>query len=233
MEVYKGEGRPEGGYRVNGNVVPSTTEILSRYKNSAALIQWAAKHGTAGVRDLMDEASAVGNAVHDAAELTIHYGREVGHKEVQRLLDPDELEQAKRSFGRWLKWFDQVPERLRWIETEVPYISERWGFAGTMDALAKRPEGLWIYDWKTSKTIGFDYILQMGAYGALVSEYFEVFPAGATIVRVDKAETPYAKEVETLEVRGAELRRATKCFLRLLRAFKEEESFLEYMGMTY
>ena len=229
----KGTGRPEGGYRdAQGAPVPSVTEILGRYKNSTALIHWAAREGRSGMKYKKDEASGVGNAVHDAAEITIHHGEQAGRIILERLLDEDEIAQADRAYERWLEWFRKNSD-VRWIETEVPYISERFNFAGTMDALAKTQRGLWIYDWKTSKTIGFDYVLQMGAYGILIADYFGIFPDGATIVRADKSEKPYNGGIEELSLNQTERRWASKCFLRLRRALSDEELFLEHLGRTH
>lgn len=247
--VIKGPGRPAGGqYMCTGAPVgtaypvPSVSEVLGRYKNSDGLIRWAARVGSAGMAASKIEATGVGGAVHDAIELTICGGAPAWGALARLEAKPQAFEMAARAFKAWLRWwggdttFSAPPQAWAWIETEMPYVSARHRFGGTLDALAVYDGCVILLDWKTSKYIGFDYVLQAGAYATLVAENSGEYPRRAIIVRADKRaprERKGAGALEACHMLPDELRWASKCFLRLARAYHEEQAFKEHLGLQW
>jgi hypothetical protein len=70
-----------------------------------------------------------------------------------------------------VRWAEQV--RPAWVETELPLVSERHRFAGCIDAIARcGPDlsDLWQIDFKTSKSVYPDHLLQIAAYDLLHEE---------------------------------------------------------------
>lgn len=164
FSTMRGTGRPDQYRTVEGKRVPSTTGILGRFKDSAGLLRWANAEGLAG-RKLYEDKSAtdIGTLVHSLVEQKIH-------GEPQTLKIPDEyVGQVHSAYTAFLAWFDAYEFEI--VATEVPLVSEQWQFGGTIDSVLRDKQGrLCIGDWKTSKAIYADYLLQLAAYGVLWNE---------------------------------------------------------------
>jgi hypothetical protein len=188
-----GGGRPaKGNYRLaDGTKVPSCTTITKRFAPSEGLIFWAWKQGNEGksLEEARDKAAAIGSNVHDAIEAWCG-GRsedECRQMLVSAAADDADAEKALRSFGGFLRW--AKANDLEIIATEVPMVSERHRFGGTVDAIAKIDGRVVVLDWKTGKgAIYAEHIVQIVAYGELwrertgdVAEEFHVLrPSKAT-----------------------------------------------------
>ena len=194
----------KGGYYLkDGTRVPSVTTILSRYKESGALIHWAAGQAAEYIarncpeqptkpgvlmlcerarreyRDVRDLAADAGTMAHAAVEAWVNGNPIVfsGQDEV--------VARAKRAFGSFLEWASQT--KLEITHTEVALISEKYKFGGTLDAMlvnGRRSLG----DVKTSNSIYADYLCQIAAYGVLWEENFPDQPidGGYHLFRFDK-----------------------------------------------
>jgi len=198
-------GRPTNGYYTKeGKRVPSVTTVLSRFKESGALIHWAAGQAAEYVsihcpreptreavlrlcddaknayREVKQQAADAGMLAHAAVENWIH-GLPVDFSGF-----PEEITgKAKTAFGSFLEWADQT--QLKVTETETSLVSEKYGFAGTMDAImirGKRACG----DWKSSSGIYPEYLIQVAAYGILWEENHPDMPidGGYHLIRFDK-----------------------------------------------
>jgi hypothetical protein len=167
-------GRPRGGYKLNdGTKIPSVTEVLGRFKDSTALIQWAHKLGKAGIdmHKEVKEAASIGSSLHKSIEKGViptdpHIGA---------------LYATWRGLG------------LPVEHHEVTLVSERLKTGGTIDAVS--PVGLLpgslpgrrIYDWKTSNRIYQDAVIQVAAYREIWNEKHPTDRVeDAVIVRIDK-----------------------------------------------
>jgi hypothetical protein len=166
--------RPKQGYRnAAGEKVPGTTTIIGRFKDSGALIQWAYKQGRlhedmshrgipnapAYLYDAVDKAAASGTVAHDLIE---HYILKA------EILESDD-KNASNAFAQFRHWLEQ--SRLRIVDTERPYVSEKYQFGGTIDALGEELNGDHVLvDWKTSNAVYTDYLIQLAAYALLLEE---------------------------------------------------------------
>jgi hypothetical protein len=174
----------KGGYFLKDGVtkVPSVTTVLGRFKESGGLIHWAWEQGKSGkdYREVRDSAADCGTMAHEAVEKWLQ-GEEF--KWVYPLSDV--TQRAQRAFAAFMEWAGQT--QLKVTHTEVPLISEKHKFGGTLDAMliqGKRSLG----DWKTSNKVYSEYLVQVAAYGILWEENFpnEPIEGGFHLLRFDK-----------------------------------------------
>ena len=165
MTIERGAGRPEAYRLKDGTRVPGVTTIISRFKDSGALLHWAFKQGQSGTKHLYEkaeEAADVGTLVHDTIEAKLH-GDPLPE------IPPDKKERvdsAMRAFESW-----REGRRLEIIATEVPLVSEDYRYGGTIDAVGREADGrLVLVDWKSSNAIYSDHLLQLSAYAELWDE---------------------------------------------------------------
>lgn len=147
----------------SGTRVPSVTTIIGKFKEAEGLMHWAWKMGSEGkdYREARDEAASTGTLAHTLVEKWIR-------KETPTLTGPKaSVMQARNAFNLFLKWAKQ--SKLRVTETEVPLVSEKYKFGGTLDAMLVQGE-LSLGDWKTSNHVYVDYLFQLAAYGLLWKE---------------------------------------------------------------
>lgn len=165
MTIERGRGRPTKYLLADGTQVRGVTTIIGRFKESGGLLQWAFQQGKSGAASLYekrDEAADVGTLCHDTIEARIH-GTDA---------PPIPAEMAERvasALSAYQEWFDA--SRMEIVATEVPLVSEKYRFGGTIDAIARDGKGrLCLLDWKTSNAVYADYAIQLAAYRQLWNE---------------------------------------------------------------
>lgn len=199
-----------GGYFLaDGSRVPSVTTVLGARKESGALINWAWKQGKAGLdyRATRDAAADAGTMAHAAVEAWIR------NKPFAFEGHPQVVENARRSFGAFLEWSEQM--RLTVTHTELPLISEKHRFGGTFDAIIVGNNRA-MADWKCSNGVYSDYLIQVAAYGILWEENFSDQPitGGFHLVRFDRTYGDFKHHW------WGELSRAGEAFLHLLAVYE-------------
>lgn len=173
--------RPKLGYRLaDGTPVPGTTSIISRFKDSGALLHWAFGQGKAAQRgeiislyDKRDEAAEAGTLAHAMVEahIVLKMGRE-GEQPELVLYGVDEkiAIQARAAFKAYLSWESMT--KLVIVEQEMQLVSEQYQFGGTPDAIGQINGELCLVDWKTSNGVYQDYLIQLAAYKHLWEEKY-------------------------------------------------------------
>lgn len=185
--------------------VPSVTQVLD-LMNKPALVQWAANATTeylrtrilAGqsydeialdemlndarfnFRKISSRAKSVGGLVHEwiEATLAILLGGE-------GIAPPFPInQQAANSCKAAMDWMSQ--HKFEPLQPEVKLYSRKHKVAGTMDWPAKVNGRLSIVDWKTSKGIYDEMILQVDAYACMYEEMTGERVQDCWIVRIDK-----------------------------------------------
>lgn len=175
-------------YNAEGKRVPSVTTIISNCKIGGIepLLIWANRCGQDGKshREEANKAADAGTCAHQMIEADIR-----GEKFDPEPFDYEALDTAKPCFEAYLKWKEQT--NLKLVQSEVRLVSEKYGFAGTMDALAQG-EQLVLGDWKTSGGVYPDYLIQLAAYQKLWEEYNPDQPitGGAYLLRISKQKHP-------------------------------------------
>lgn len=159
--------------------LPRVTEILKATEDPAAtdrLRKWQNKmdkvHGPGGAEKMSAEARQTGTNFHAHIENYIKTGESP---------EIPEEEQGRWEAGR------EIIQALRphIYSTEQPIQSDKYGYRGTLDALAF-PNCPQVVDWKTSKRVKKDawigdYKLQVTAYGLACRE-LGINAQGAQIV---------------------------------------------------
>lgn len=207
MELIQGSGRPESGYFAEGKRVPSVTTVIGSCKSASttdALMYWAWKLGKEGVdfRDRNKTAIGIGHLAHKMAEdfirklaLETHKGVEYEEAvyrtaEYIRMMttadDSHVLAKAKVAFEAFVEWIEMT--RATIVATEVPLVSQELQTGGTLDAILKVNDKLYIGDWKTSGGLYADYLCQIATYKLLWEECYPQYPitGGFHLIRFDK-----------------------------------------------
>lgn len=173
--INKGFDEASHTYAINGNVVPSVTQVL----NAVGFIDYS--HVPA---DVLSAAQVRGTHVHKA----IHYYLEYGYGEGG--LDLNTLDEAYHGyFNSALLYLESARLKpIRHPETNLS-IGVEWRFwdvdymtAGTVDYLAWDPDGaLSVNDWKTGHPEDVAAALQTGAYAFFARKH--LFPTMKREVR--------------------------------------------------
>lgn len=177
---------PTQPYLIDGERVPGTTTILSRFKESGALMWWAWDQGRQGkdFRETKQAAADAGTIAHLMVECDI-YGAPFDASPYA----PELLDKAHGAFKGYLEWKQQT--QLQVVESEVALVSRAYRYGGTLDAVAVRGS-LALLDWKTSNGVYADYLLQLAAYGQLWNEHHPDQPltGGFHLLRFGKPDHP-------------------------------------------
>ena len=192
MLIERGPGRPKR-YELDGKEVPSVTTIISRFKRSDKLMDWAWRQGLQGKnwRTTRDRAAGGGSDVHNAIEMDIH-----GEQWQPNPHNTDQTDKVYRALEAFRQWKQE--EGLVWVATELPMVSAKHKFGGTMDGMLRNGDYCQVFDIKTSKSVYEDHILQLGAYSLLWEEVKKLPVNGGLILRVhggsdDGEEVPCTK----------------------------------------
>lgn len=148
----------------SGNYVPSVTTILDCYPKPAAFYDWLKKVGE-DADTIRDEAGDRGSTVH---KLTERYdaGEEVNLIDEAGNIDYKLIEWAM--FERYVEFRRRF--ELQVIHSELHLLSDKLGFAGTLDRVIQFNGRVLIIDIKTSNSLYDHYWLQMAAYKQLLAE---------------------------------------------------------------
>ena len=196
----------------DGKRVPSVTTVLGRFKDAGPLMHWAWECGKDGkdFRAERDKAADAGTLAHAAVEAHVR------GKTVEWSGEPEVVGRAQKAFGAFLEWADQT--RLVVDKTELPLVSEKYGFGGTFDAILLRTKRA-MGDWKSSNGIYGEYLAQLAAYGILWEENFpdEPLEGGFHLCRFDKTHGDFTHKW------WGELDAGRKYFLSLREAYEYDK----------
>lgn len=181
-------------YEYQNIQVPRVSKILDEAIGKNGLITWAARVGYKKMNEIKDKALRVGSATHELIEeyLTTNKqpGAKIGYVSSKYDLDERELESAITSFNNFKFWYDNFTSSgntLEVIGLEVPVVCPWYG--GTIDMIANINGQNFIIDFKTSKQISMEYLLQTCSYAWMVnSGYCTICDKveGIGILRFDK-----------------------------------------------
>lgn len=154
----------------DGTPVKGSTTIIGRFKESGGLIWWACRQGQQNPD--MDPSEAlyggreaeIGTIVHSMVEAKIKGGN-ADKILTDSDLSPIHREKAQSGFDAYLQW-----ERLTNLEIthqEIMLVCPKYGFGGRPDAIGTIEGEPCLVDWKTSKAVYSDYLIQLASYGWL------------------------------------------------------------------
>ncbi len=161
-------------YVIEGAEYPSVTTILGLLDKSDALIGWATKcmqdyiltkkdeyedfetlikEARYKFREASQDAMDVGSEVHRLIEEYIKDGKDpIGKMD----------ERVENGFLAFLEWEKQY--KPEWLASEKKVYSIEYGYAGTIDAIARINNKIYVIDFKSSKAIYDEYEFQLAAY---------------------------------------------------------------------
>ena len=147
----------------DGTQVPGGSTISKLGDDPGALIHWAWKLGCEGknYRDVSKEACDIGTLAHFYIECFLN-------NQVADLSDytQEERDKALLCYHKFLDWWDE--QHLEKVATEIQLVNEAYRYGGTIDLIAKKPNGDHVLiDFKTSKKISDSYWRQAAGYAAL------------------------------------------------------------------
>ena len=169
-------------YTINEAEYPSVTTILDVLDKSQALIPWAlncfeskiletnglSKTDNGVIEISTDDISKAKKEYKDVSQTALDIGTQI-HDLIEQYLktgkDPfkelkDEVTNGFLAFLEWEK--DNIES---WIESEAVTVNETWGYAGTLDAIAKMKDGrVMVIDFKSSKGFYSGYDMQIASY---------------------------------------------------------------------
>ena len=189
-------------YKVDGIKVPSVTTILGRYKNSIGLISWSNKLGLEGksYHAELNKAGDIGTALHELAELHI--------KGVYYELPEDPI--VQECFNKFKDWWAEQEYEVTF--TEKSFCCRKYKYGGTADLVVN---GDTIIDFKTSKAVYDDHLVQMSAYRYMIEEQDGIEINKGILAR-------FGKETDDFEIREfskSDLNKGFKYFKVLREAF--------------
>jgi len=149
----------KSGRRLPG--ITTITGILAK----PALIHWAWNLGTKGIdyRKFRDDKAEIGTLVH---YLIMQYLK--GEEPRTDDYTKNQIDQAENSMLSFLEWEKSHP--LSPILVETPLVSEKYGFGGTLDILAKMNGDNSLVEVKTGANVYPEYIYQLAAQSILLRE---------------------------------------------------------------
>jgi hypothetical protein len=166
----------------NGVRLPSVTTILG-ILNKPALMDWAWKCGLEGqdYKAVRDQAGDIGTLAHYL--IMCHLKSETPDTSDYSPADVGKAENCLIKYWDWEKG-----KALKPVLIEASLISEKYGFGGTIDFLARCGNELWLVDHKTGKGIYSEMFYQLAAYRQLLLEAGHKIDS-ARILRIGRDET--------------------------------------------
>jgi hypothetical protein len=147
------------------NYLPSVTTILEAFPKSASYFQWLKDVGS-DADAIRDEAGRRGSVVH---ELTERYDC---NEEIS-LINASGVPQYRMlewsMFERYCEFSTMYKPTIDMMEVHL--MSDKLGFAGTLDRVIKLGSLTMLLDIKTSNSIYPSYWLQLAAYHQLLKEH--------------------------------------------------------------
>lgn len=183
-------------YEYNGIIVPRVTKILSATLDDSNLISWAGNIMPAVYRNISDGAKRIGTETHHKIENFLNY--QMGKSDIEdaeflnQFLQFNDVEKINRAYNNFKGWYYRLLDWGYKIEEIVGLeisVTCPW-YGGTIDGIVKINGCYYIIDFKTSKKISLEHVLQTSAYMWAINNGYArkkmPYIDGIGIIRVDK-----------------------------------------------
>jgi hypothetical protein len=149
-------------YNTENGFVPSVTTILEAYPKDASYFKWLKDVGS-DADTIRDEAGRKGSIVH---ELTEQYDSGI---ECSFISEQGFPKYKMLEWSMFERYVDFIQTHKPTIESmELNMVSEKLGYAGTLDRVINLNGKSMLLDIKTSNSIYQSYWLQLAAYNELL-----------------------------------------------------------------
>lgn len=160
-----------------GTRLPGSTSIIG-LREKPALKHWAWKLGCEGKKYWEESAKAanIGTVAHEMIKIYLRglLGKATD-KQVEEVIKaftyeyaPAIVDKAENAYIAFLDW--KVVHKLKPILIEEPLVSEEWQYGGTIDLYGEVDSSKDLVDFKTSKAIYPEHIVQACSYEKLLIE---------------------------------------------------------------
>lgn len=148
----------------DGTVVPGATTITGLL-NKPYLIRWANDLGLEGIDSstYTDEAAKTGSLAHAMIQADLQ-GTQIDKAQYS----PIQVDLAENALLSWFEW--KKRHIIEPVHCEVPFVSDRMKYGGTVDCYCKLDGKPTLLDFKTGKAIYPEYFVQLAAYAELLRE---------------------------------------------------------------
>jgi hypothetical protein len=176
-------------YLSNGTEVPGVTTVL-QVLSKPALIHWAWELGMKGedYRKTRDNLADVGTIAHYLVECELK-----GETPDLKDYSPDDIDLAENALIKFYEW--QKQHTIEVIFAEQSLVSEQFKFGGTLDCLAYVDGVKTLLDFKTSKSIYAEHIIQLSAYLQLLRENNHPDVRDIRVLRIGRTEEEGYEEI--------------------------------------
>lgn len=222
-------------YEYNGVKVPRVTKIIDDLFSKEFLVTWALSfRNRYEYLNAKKQATDVGSEVHLMIDEYLKTGeyQEANFKKAPTRAPISQL--AFDNFVNWHKHLINTGNTFELLGLEVPVVNPFYG--GCIDCIAKINNAVYILDFKTSKKISYEYMLQVCAYMWTINTGYTNLPHidGIGIIRVDKESDRYEDLfLNTFDpVQNAVINEYIRGFGALLNAYYEKIN-MEYTFNQY
>ena len=211
-------------YNYRGIPIPRVTAILQSQIYKEGLIYWALNITKDEYKKKITKAKTVGSYTHEMIEnfLLNRTDLELGFN--VSLAYQKEISTAYMNFKLWLDYLERNGYYIEEIVAiEYPVLCPYYG--GTVDCIVKINGAYYIIDFKTSKKISYEYLLQACSYMWIVNNgYIQNLPHinGIGIIRIDKEIIGKFEDIflnETIPYQREIIQNCYNCFASLLAAY--------------
>lgn len=178
-------------YTFNEKSVPRVSMIFKKAIGNEALMNWAARMGYSRMNFYRTQATTIGSIVHSMIEHHLKTGQNLEVSQSDYDLDISGWEMVYTSYNNYRSWKESIEENGNVINDIIGCeveISCPW-YGGTLDALMVINNAVYVIDFKTSKQINVQYIMQTCAYAWMINNgYCSIcnHVDGIGILRFDK-----------------------------------------------
>ena len=213
-------------YEHNGIVVPRVTKILSATLDSSGLIKWAGNVPPSMYNNISDGAKRIGTEVHAQIDRFLNDPSTTDFFFYNPVLSPKDEDKVITAVNNFKEWYYRLHDWGYKVEEivglEIP-VSCPW-YGGTIDGIVKINGLYYIIDFKTSKKISLEHVLQTSAYMWAINNGYTALPHinGLGIIRVDKALEHTFDDLflsENMPEQAYYINQFQKCFCSLVDAY--------------
>jgi hypothetical protein len=163
--------------------VKSVTTIIGKNLgwNKELLMAWSRKCGLAGLdpNAVKDQAADTGTLCHDMIDNYIR-GTEFEYKEHNF----DSITVASVGLEAYKEW--EQRQNIQYLHNEVSVVSETYQYGGTFDCVAVVDGVVSLVDFKTSKGVYADHIIQLSAYKQAIEESIGIKIEQCILIKIPK-----------------------------------------------
>ena len=201
----------------DGKRVPGVTTIL-RVINKPALVVWANNLGLQNInsRNYVDETATIGTLAHEMIQEYLG-----GPKWDRTAYNPEQVDSAENAVISFFEWEKVNGYKFETLKIEMPLVSEKYRYGGTVDWFGYINGKKWLIDIKTCKELYPEHTFQVAAYWqALIENGYEA--DGVRILRVGRAED---EGFDDRVIYASELEKAWKVFEAAMNLYRLKNEF--------